>query len=303
MQVKDKIFPYPIINHEKRYSNLLASDFDIVFDQNQAEDEASYTLRNCYFKTESAYINSLFDEGKIGIVLVIECSYTVYRKAIELTKEPQDISLLKVDFTEKVDVSMFAYAKKDFIMKSDEFDDDYKGMTFEIEKYDIIGVNDGFNIYFRHDYSKDNLSRSIFSIVPNENMESGAYSVDYNTGNKIVISLSKEDYQNFELINRAQIYKEIAFNMILIPALIEGLSLCKKGMDYASKDLDDIENDYVWFRSIRKAFSRLKGREITSQDLDKPIDMAQELLGKPFSVALEKIMEEMNKNMGDEENE
>lgn len=91
--------------------------------------------------------------------------------------------------------------------------------------------------------------------------------------------------------------------MILIPALIEGLSLCKKGMDYASKDLDDIENDYVWFRSIRKAFSRLKGREITSQDLDKPIDMAQELLGKPFSVALEKIMEEMNKNMGDEENE
>lgn len=211
--------------------------------------------------------------------------------------------LLKVDFTEKVDVSMFAYAKKDFIMNSDEFDDDYKGMTFEIEKYDIIGVNDGFNIYFRHDYSKDNLSRSIFSIVPNENMESGAYSVDYNTGNKIVISLSKEDYQNFELINRAQIYKEIAFNMILIPALIEGLSLCKKGMDYASKDLDDIENDYVWFRSIRKAFSRLKGREITSQDLDKPIDMAQELLGKPFSVALEKIMEEMNKNMGDEENE
>ena len=110
MQVKGKIFPYPVINHNKNFSNFAEHDFKIVFET--SEDSNAYVLKNCYFETESNLINNLYKEGKIEILLIIECSDTVYRKSFVITKSKQDFKLQKVDFTEKVDISMFAYAKE-----------------------------------------------------------------------------------------------------------------------------------------------------------------------------------------------
>ncbi len=303
MQVKGKIFPYPVINHNKNYSNFAESDFKIMFEP--IEDETSYILKNCYFETESNLINSLFDEGKIDIVLIIECSDTVYRKSFSMSKIGQDIRLLKVDFTEKVDISMFAYAKDNFTLTSDEFDEDYRDINFEIEKYDIIGANDGYNIRFKHEEAEDNLVQSIFSVVPSENIEDGAYTVECDIGRKIAINLSINDYSNYKIIYTVPTYKEVFFNMILVPALIEGLSLCKFVLEDESKDMDDIGNQYPWFRSIQTAYLKLKGIELTIQDFknSSPVFLAQELLGKPLGFALKNLVHETNKIEGDNENE
>lgn len=79
MQVKGKIFPYPVINYNKAFSNYNDNNFQIVFEP--AEDEKSYILKNCRFESDSVLINELYSEGKIGIVLIVECSNTVYRKS------------------------------------------------------------------------------------------------------------------------------------------------------------------------------------------------------------------------------
>lgn len=303
MQVKNKIFPYPVINHNKINSNFTESDFKIVFEKD--EDETFYTLKNCHFETESNLINKLFDEGKIDIVLIIECSYTVYRKYFFMDKKGQDIKLLKSDFIEKVDISMFAYAKNDFTLISDEFDEDYRNVDFEIEKYDIIGVNDGFNIRFKHEEVEDNLVQSIFSITPIEDLEDGSYIVDCNMGRKIVISLSINDYKNYRIIYTVPTYKEVFFNMILVPSLIEGLWLCKNVLIDESKDIDDVGNQYLWFRSIQTAYLKLKGTELTIHDFknSSPVALAQELLGKPLGFALKNLVNETNKTEGDGEDE
>ena len=221
MQVKGKIFPYPVINHNKAFSNFGDKSFQIAFEPQ--ENEKSYILKDCRFETDSSLISTLYAEGKIGIVLIVECSDTVYRKSFDVSNVGKDLVLMKVDFMGKVDISMFAYAKEAFMMKSDEFEEDYKDIVFEIEKYDIIGANDGFNVRFRCEESEDNLVQSIFSVVPNESLEPGVYRVECNIGKKITITLSEEDYKNYKTIYTVPAYKEVFFNMILVPTLIEGL--------------------------------------------------------------------------------
>lgn len=302
MQVKSKIFPYPVINHDANFSNYANNSFELVFEE--YEEDSAIVLKNCHFETNSKEIQKLFEEQKIGIVLVVECSATVYRKAYEMTTFAQDVYLSKCDFVGKVEVSMFAYAKESFILDSDEYDEDYQGIPFEIDKYSIIGANDGFHMTFTPSEMADNLSQSIFSIIVNEELPDGAYLVECNVSRKIQITLSKKDYEYYKAIYTFSNYKEVFFNMLLVPALIEGLSLCKVVLADESKDFDDVSNQYTWFRSILMAYKKLKGKDLTIQDFktSSPILFAQELLGKPLGTALQNLVEARN-NSEDAENE
>lgn len=294
MQVKEKIFPYPILNNNKALSNFNNKEFKIIFEPQEKDNV--YVLRNCRFETNSEVILNLYNEKKIGIVLIVECSDTVYRKAFEISMIGRNYNLPKVDFSEKVDISMFAYAKENFYISSDEFDEDYRDIGFEIEKYDIIAANDGFNVRFRHEDIEDNFVQSIFSVIANDNLEAGAYQVECNIGKKITISLALDDYKNYKVIYTFPAYKEVFFNMILVPSLIEGLTLCKDVLSDETKDMDDIGNQYTWFRSIQNAYKKLKGTDLQIQDFKSmsPVLLAQELLGRPFGHALDSLVKEAN---------
>ena len=304
MQVKNRLFPYPVINHNQILSNFGTSDFQLLYESE--ETDKAYLLKNARFFTESNVINQLYDDGKITISCVVECSNTVYRKKFKLNREGSTIELPKVDFTERVDISMFATATEDFKFSSDEFDDDYAGIDFEIEKYDIIGANDGFNVRFRHDEAEENLAASIFSIIIGHDFADGAYTVECNTGKKIVVTMSENDYKNYKVIYTVPTYKEVFFNMLLVPALIEGLTKCKAYLqEDSSRDLDDVGNQFLWFRSIISSYKRLKGVDLTVDEF-KGVSLAffaQELLGKPLGESLIKLVKETTSVTGGEDGE
>jgi len=294
MQVKNRLFPYPVINNNKIFSNYLCNDFKLEYELEI--DEYKVILKNARFKTDSNYINMLYDEGKLRISCVIECSNTVYRKSVDLDKLGKDITLFNSDFDERVDISMFATALMDFNLSSEEFDEDYSSIVFEIEKYDILGAYDGINIYFRHEEKEESLTQSIFTVITSTDHIPGSYTVECDTSKKIVVTMSEVDYQNYKLIHAVPLYTEVFFNMLLIPALIEGLTLCKKILqDDLSKDLDDVGNQYPWFRSIQNAYKRLTGMELVQDEfLNISVSsFAQNLMGKPFGISLEKLVDEI----------
>ena len=304
MQVKNKLFPYPVINHNKMLSNMGEKEFLFSFETEETDD--AFYLRKARFETDSEYINRLYDENKIEVVCIIECSNTAYRKAFPLNKKGNDIELLKVDFTEKVDISMFATAKEEFALSSEEFEDDYKGLEIIVEKNDIIGANDGFNLTFRHEESEDNFAHSIFSIITNQDMQEEYYSVECGFGRKIVITMSEKEFDNYDLIASFPPYKEVFFNMLLIPALIEGLNNAKNYLNESpGRDLDDVGNSFQWFRAIQKAYYRLKGEELTKEVFNELtiVVLAQELLGKPLGMSLQKLVEGMRTPFGGDEDE
>ena len=300
MQVRNKLFPYPVINYNKLYSNYNDYNFELVYELE--ETDKALVLKNAKFITDSSTLNTLISSGKVGVACIVECSNTVLRKSFDLSNQPVDIVLLKADYHEKVDISMFAYAKENFSLQSIEAEEDYRGLSFDIEKYDILGAYDGFNVHFKHEESEDNLVQSIFSINVNHDQEDGNYIAEFNLGRKISITLSENDYNNYKIIYTVPLYMEIFFNMILVPCLVEGMSLCKDLLNDSSKDLDDVGNQYLWFRSIINAYKLLNGTDLTADEFKSMslTKLAQDLLGKSFGKSIKKMVEETNKLVTEE---
>ena len=303
MQVKDKIFPYPVLNNNPVFSGFKSEGFSL--DYEPVEDELNFILKQLTFSSESKTINNLFKEGRIGICLIVECSNTIYRKKFELTYKPKDIILKKVDFVGKVCISLFAYAKMDFQLVSEEFDDDYKGIDFQIEKYDILAAYDGFTISFRHDENSDNVVKSIFSIIVNHDIKDGPYSIDCDTNpRKIIITLSEKDFKNYQIVYTTPAYREVFFCMLLVPALQDALNNCLNLIKQDHKEIDDICDQYLWFRSIMTTYKRLEGKELTMEELKNTSAslLAQKLLGNPLEVSMERLVNTL-RGMEEDENE
>lgn len=302
MQVKKKTFSYPFLNNDQRFSSYKDKYFRLCYETD--EDDNNYYLNNCYFECNSELINKLYDNKKINVLLIIECSKTIVRISKNITKEPTNIVLPKTDFLSRVDISLFAYALDNFVLKeSDEFYEEYNGYEFEIEKYVLLCANDGFNITFRHEENESNLVQSIFSIQVDNNLEEGAYTVSSNDGRKIVITISKKSYQIYRYIYQIPHYKEVFFNMLLIPALIDQLSMCKELVMYQGQDFDDLSNNYPWFNSILKNYKKRNKQEFTEDDLKNLplVKVSQILLGEPFDTALDSLKNEINSRVGGEE--
>lgn len=307
MQVKNRIFPYPVLNNNSFISNYQNIHFELLYDE--LNDNDYYVLKNVRFNTDSEFLLNLYNENKIKVVCILECSYTVYRKAEFIGNElGQDIKISKSDVSDKIYISMYAFATEDLVFNSSEFEDDYADINFEIEKYDIVAANDGYYYSMIHEESEDNLSQSIFSIIIDRELNDGTYLSEYDSTKKIVISLSEEDYNNYKLIHAVPIYKEVFFNMLLVPTLTEALTKCSEILnnDSSIEEIDDLTNNYLWFRSIMKGYHKLTGEELTKEKfLEKtPIYWSQVLLGKPLGISLSRLVEEMKKvNVEDNDNE
>lgn len=83
--------------------------------------------------------------------------------------------------------------------------------------------------------------------------------------------------------------------MLIVPALIQSLSECKIViLTDETKDLDDIADQYTWFRSIMNSYKKIKGIDLTLEDFKNcsPVILAQELLGSPLGEALSSLVKQ-----------
>jgi len=301
MQIAKKIFPYPIINRESQYSTYNNSSFSLELEE--IDSEKIFFLKNVRYSTDSELLRKLIEDKKVEVALVIECSETIYRKKVILNEEGIDIPLYKSDFSGRVVYSMYAFATQDIILEtSDEFLEDYQGIDYDLEKYSIVAADDGRTIYMNHEETEENVVKSIFSVIPNLDSNDNLFNVDYETGKKITISLSENDFNNYNEMFNIDTYKELFFSVLLIPSLTEALSRCKMLVINEERELDDVEQAYNWFKSIIIAYERQIGKEFTVEDFKdiSPVVLAQQLLGKPLSQSLKTILSS-TRNVGDDD--
>lgn len=303
MQVKNKLYPYPVLNQNPINSTFFNRNFKLCF--KREDTKGCVLLRDIHFETNSNYITKLYEEGAIDVVCIVECSHSVFRKNYPITnKLGKTLPLNTNDFNGKVEISLFAYAKKDFSISSEEFLDDYKGVSFPIDKYDILAVDDGIVAKFDHMESEENMVKSIFSITIDEALSADdAYSTFYE-GKKISIYLSRTQYENYNIVYNSPNFKEVFFNMLLVPVLTEAFTTIKRLLEDDST-IDDICDKYTWFASVKKGYQKIHANELT-KDLfleDSPVSLAQKLLGKPLGPSLVNIIEVIrgNKEEGEDE--
>lgn len=305
MQINRRVFSYPVLNSNPSLSSYNGKVFDLKFEL--IENNNNLILKNIHYICNSDYINKKIEDKLIDVYCIIECSDTIYRKKHILSnKEGLDLTICKSDLSDRTEISAYAVSKENIAFEStEEFDEDYQGIVFEIEKCNILCANDGYNFRVIHKQKEDNLAKSIFSIIPIDESDIKTFEVEVKT-NKIEISMSKENYQHYGSVYSADILAEEFFCVLLVPALTEALYVCKEYANNSNaQDIDDIESQYKWFASISSAYRNVFGKELTIDEFRKisPVSLSQTLLGSPIQTALKTIENSQSPMNGGIDNE
>lgn len=263
MQIGNKLFPYPTINNNEIRNCFKETKFTLK--SNDTNDGQNYVLEDTYVEINNENITKLIEEGYVGIGLIIECSATVFRKMYEISTEPQTIKIPIGDLRDKVEISCYMYAKKNIENFEDiDFLEDYKGYSFEIDKNDIIAIDDGYTTIIDYDESIDKKVSSIFQIIRDPKAES---MIIEKKAKKIVISLPEEEFTYYDSLSKNDNFQNIFFSMIAIPALTYCLKEFQDIVKMGEYDLDDIEMEYNWLISVKKAYKNQYGEELTEEIL------------------------------------
>ena len=145
MRIGKRLFPYPILNNEKIYSQYKNSVFSLQYDEEVSEDKQYYLLNNLHCELDNQMLIDLINADRAKIVCVIECPSTMYRMSHVLPLCPINMQIPLTDLNNKVNISAFVVAKEDIEnYRSDDFSDIYEDISFSIEKHDILAADDGY---------------------------------------------------------------------------------------------------------------------------------------------------------------
>jgi len=269
MRIGKKLFPYPTLNNSKNMSCFKDCNFSLEYDD--YDDNENLVLKNAHIVVDDDTISKLLDEGKLKSTVIVECSSTIYRRNFEVSKVERDITIPLNNLREQVVISCFVYANEDFIFNSSNFLEDYDGYSFDIEKYDIIAIDDGFTTRVEYDEEKDKKVSSIFTVVVDENITDKVMKIEP-TSRKIIIHLPEEQFGCYENMKNNDNYRELFFSIMTVPALIFCMQNIQDRLLYNEETLDNVRIDYKWFESIEIAYKNNFNENLTD-DVFKKCDI------------------------------
>lgn len=267
MRIGRRSFPYPVLNKDKSLSGFSEnSTMQLAFDTDEDGlfkiENGDVVIRNVHYSINDEELKKYIEEEKIIGKLIIECSASTFRKCYDISQEPKNISVLASELFGEVVLSCYLIANEDITTyKSNGFSPEYAEYSFEIDKYDILGVDDGIKFKIDVDVAADNKVASIFLVVPKETKD-GVMTYDSGEAN-ITIMLPKEIYGHYDNIKRKSNYNNIAFSMMAIPVLASCLEQIKQDEGWA--DLEDVLNEKRWFNAVCISYKRETGKELSAE--------------------------------------
>lgn len=289
MHIGNRIFPYPILNRNEALSDYVAEslfrvEFDV--DENGAPivKNGEVVFKNLHYVITDETLITLLEQGKLKGAFIVECSASIYRSRFDISTVPYDLKVSAHDINGNVVASCYLYAAEDITaFKSNGFISEYAGYSFDIDKFDILAVDDGFKFKIELDPTEDDKVASIFTIVKKED-NSGVMSYDYDN-KKIIVHLPAAYYDCYDNMKTKKDCNNIAFAMIAIPAL----ACCLE--DISSRQyyyIEDIVDNNSWFNAVCISYKRSVGKELTFEDFDNmnKLELAQLVLNSATCNAL-----------------
>lgn len=283
MDIRYKMYPYPVLAYFlDDYKDKHAFDVKIT----QVKDGFDTKLVFEATLTNKELLG-LVRSRKASFVYHLECSQTGFRKVIRTDKFSLPYVLSNHEVKNIVQICPFIVATKDITSySSTDFDDDYKGMTFDIEEGCILAV--GQQVDADVSDSIDDLANtpSIFSIVQNTDETIKEMKVDGN-GDKIVIQLPFNDYYSYKSLSQNPKFEPVLNALTIVPALVFAIEEMKR---WDSEEMNRREIDCGWFRSIKHVLSKEFNCDVESglSGMDS-MELAQKIIGSPLPSAFAEL--------------
>lgn len=278
MDIKNKLFPYPVLC-------TFNDDFvDSIFKVNISKSQSYKELIFDYYITlENEEINDMIHNDLAEFVIHIECPYTSYR-TIQRTKDLSGtfkIYLEKVK--ENVTINSFIIAKQDIPEYSNlKFNSDYGNLSFCLTKGSVIAIDNPYKINVPKQDENLGKIESIFSISRRAADDDSEIKIELNS-NKINLLLNKDDFNSYNKIANNPSFVSTLQSVLIFPALIYTFETLKN-------DIDTYCN-YSWFISMTKTFKN-NGSILNKELLENKtsFELAQEVLNSPVRRAFQNIL-------------
>jgi hypothetical protein len=277
MEIKNRLYPHPVLRENNDDYINSSFEMDLAY-----ERDIKRLKLNINFKLNNKTLEKMLLDEKVQYVVHIECPKTSYRKIIATTEKKLLENLKDENILGKIQVTSFIVVKENILdYENENFNSDYFGMKFNLEKGTILAIGDSYKIDV--DKEKESLGNvpSIFTICKKMTTDETGINIEYNM-NKIRIDLNISDYERYtQLVSSSNQFIDIINCSLIFPTLIYVFEKLKN-------EFDEIEeNDYRWFKALKNIFEKYGYR--FNQELfenETSLQLAQKILDFPFSKSL-----------------
>lgn len=267
MQIGNRIFPYPVVNRNEELSDFInGACYKLAFGEPEnpiISDRHYLTLKDVHIELVDDTLREFVQNGYMEATLVVESPESVFRKTYSIGLTPITIKVPLIVLSGKVTISSYLYATKDiFEYKSINFNEDFSNIEFELNKFDIVGIDDGFSFNIEHNDLADNVSESIFEIIRGENSQKY---IQYNTDegdSKIYIYLPKEKFEQYSQVKTSRPFMYIFMGLIVVPVLVDIFNRLKNEFRFC-EDIIDINESYPWFKSVARLYKSIENMNLS----------------------------------------
>lgn len=277
-------YPYPIIREyvEDYKTTIFTGDLTV----NLQPD--GYLIRP-NFEIQNAGISEYISKGIFTYAIEVQSPATWFRKLYRV-KENETIKLNPGLLHERVElIPCIIATEKITDFTNDDFEDDYKGIVFEINIGDVIAIGGKrvFDALYKNDIIKN--GSSIVTIAGSEKVTE--ITCDFSRS-VIEIRMPEKQFTDYlECGYQKAKYKTL--NAILtIPALVE--AICIIASDVKNDEVGEYSS-LAWYKTIVVNLKRFAGNDENKylELLGKPFSSAELLLGNNYEAAL-KFVNQVN---------
>ncbi|MCR5786991.1 MAG: hypothetical protein K6G28_04755 [Acholeplasmatales bacterium] len=291
MHIGKRLFPYPVLNNNKLYSQFKSASFSLSYSERTTDEK--FILEDLICELDSEYLLQIISEGKASIVCIVECAGTMFRRPYVIAPNTKNQILIPLaDLNGKYTVSAFVVAKENFEYICNDFFDDYEGYTFQVEKNDILAIDDGFVNSISFDEEKDTKKSSIFVVIKDKTIDNDTMQIEYDQ-DKITINLPEKQWNIYDKMKRISQFQDMYFSIMAVPALGYALSCLRN--DNGEGSVDNLRIDYKWFSVFADAYKKHYDKELDDEDFYvKKINVyteAQVVLNSPVTKAMDGLFE------------
>lgn len=279
MRAKNKLSPYPVLRDYA--DDYKSGEFGAKI--NVLDNGSGYLRIDVEYLLNESYLESLINENKACYALHIECPETSFRKTFNGIRSYESQTIDTSIITGTIEINTFIISNESLHLSSINFNDAYKGISFEIDKGAILAIGKSIKVEVSNNTKSLEDFPSLIKICKSGKLNK-SFVVDTDS-DYIKIKLDDDVYNSYKELGNSLLVKT-CFSLILFPAII---SVIIRMVEDANGDEELIERK--WYMALEK---KLKSKEIDLKDLhfsdDSILDACQKIFDDPVRKALEELI-------------
>lgn len=287
MKYNNISLPYPVLGINDDVYPLLSNDCIVMDTPLKTTSEYVFGLT---LSQENEEIASLIAKGKAEYACEVSCKNTFLRKVFHSSNNHFQIRLSRKEVNGHINFNSFISVKEPIQgYSSPDFNEDYSGFTFDLDKGDLLAVFPAASYNTNINFEKLFAAGSFMQIIEAaEGVEKPWFNID---DDKIFIEMPHNMYEQYKRIGNG------------FPELIHS-SLVHNALVYALSNLEEYQDKgKLWADCLVQRFNdpELQAYSIEDmKDMKCVFEVADFLLQDPYQRLLDAV-ERINDNLKEDE--